>query len=94
MVLNVKTQPEGQRSQTLIMGGVMALMMLWFGWGVPAAVLLYYVASAIWQVVQQQVITKRVMEKAKADAEAAAANKPIEVDVVRKEKKSRPHKKN
>ena len=33
-------------------------------------------------------------EKAKADAEAAAANKPIEVDVVRKEKKSRPHKKN
>ena len=94
MVLNVKTQPEGQRSQTLIMGGVMALMMLWFGWGVPAAVLLYYVASAIWQVVQQQVITKRVMEKAKADSEAAAANKPIEVDVVRKEKKSRPHKKN
>ena len=94
MIMNVTTQSESQRSQTMIMGGVMALMMLWFDWGVPAAVLLYYVASAIWQVVQQQVITKRVMEKAKADAEAAAANKPIEVDVVRKEKKIRPHKKN
>ena len=43
--------------------------------------------------VQQKVITQRVMEKAKADAEAEAANRPIEVDVVRREKKPRPHKK-
>ena len=43
---------------------------------------------------QQRVITKRVMEKAKAEAEEAAANRPIEVDVVRREKKPRPHKKN
>lgn len=94
MVMNVSTQAEGQRSQTMIMGGVMALMMLWFGWGVPAAVLLYYVTSSLWQVVQQRVITKRVMDKAKAEAEAEAAARPIEVDVVRKEKKNRPHKKN
>ena len=94
MIMNVTTQSEQQRSQTMIMGGVMALMMLWFGWGVPAAVLLYYVTSSLWQVVQQKVITQRVMEKAKADAEAEAASKPIEVDVVRKEKKARPHKKN
>ena len=93
MVLNVTNQDSAQRSQTMVMGGVMALMMLWFGWGVPSAVLLYYVTSSIWQVVQQQLITRRVMEKAKADAEAEAANKPIEVDVVRREKKPRPHKK-
>lgn len=93
MVMNVANQDSAQRSQTMLMGGVMALMMLWFGWGVPSAVLLYYVTSSLWQVVQQQVITKRVMEKAKAEAEAEASNKPIEVDVVRREKKPRQHKK-
>lgn len=93
MVINVSTQAEAQRSQTMTMGAVMAVMMLFFGWSVPAAVLLYYVTSSLWQVVQQKVITQRVMEKAKAEAEAEAAGRPIEVDVVRKEKKARPHKK-
>ena len=95
MALTTRTQDSAQRSSSLMMGGVMSLMMLWFGWAsCPAAVLLYYVTSSLWQVVQQQVITKGVMEKAKAEAEAEAASRPIEVDVVRKEKKPRPHKKN
>lgn len=93
MVINVSAQAETQRSQTMTMGAVMAVMMLFFGWSVPAAVLLYYVTSSLWQVIQQKVITQRVMEKAKAEAEAEAASRPIEVDVVRKEKKARPHKK-
>ncbi len=93
MVINVSTQAEAQRSQTMTMGAVMAVMMLFFGWSVPAAVLLYYVTSSLWQVIQQKVITQRVMEKAKAEAEAEAAGRSIEVDVVRKEKKARPHKK-
>ncbi|MBM6774455.1 YidC/Oxa1 family membrane protein insertase [Olsenella profusa] len=94
MVLTARNQPAEQRSQSYMMGGVMAILMLWFGWAsCPAAVLLYYVTSSLWQVVQQQLITKRVMEKAKAEAAAEAANKPIEVDVVRREKKPRPHKK-
>ena len=93
MVLNTSMQDSSQRSQTMTMGAVMSVMMLVFGWGVPAAVLLYYITSSLWQVVQQKVITQRVMEKAKADAEAEAANRPIEVDVVRREKKPRPHKK-
>lgn len=94
MMLTARTQPVEQRSQSYMMGGVMAILMLWFGWAsCPAAVLLYYVTSSLWQVVQQQLITKRVIEKAKADAAAEAANKPIEVDVVRREKKPRPHKK-
>lgn len=93
MMLNVSTQDAQQRSQTMTMGIVMAIMMLVFGWSVPAAVLLYYVTSSLWQVVQQRLITKRVMDKAKAEAEAEAATKPVEVDVVRREKKPRPHKK-
>ena len=94
MVMNSSMQDSSQKSQTMTMGAVMAVMMIMFGWGVPAAVLLYYVTSSLWQVVQQRVITKGVMEKAKAEAEAEAANKPIEVDVVRREKKPRQHKKN
>ena len=94
MVLNTSMQDSSQRTQTMTMGGVMAVMMLMFGWGVPAAVLLYYVTSSLWQVVQQRLITQRVIEKAKAEAEAEAANRPVEVDVVRREKKPRPHKKN
>ncbi|MBM6676018.1 membrane protein insertase YidC [Olsenella uli] len=93
MVLNTSMQDSAQRTQTMTMGAIMALMMLMFGWNVPAAVLIYYVTSSLWQVVQQRLITVRVMEKAKAEAEAEAANKPVEVDVVRREKKPRPHKK-
>ena len=93
MVLNASSQPEEQRSQSLIMGGVMALMMLWIGWSINSAALLYYVTSSLWQVVQQRVITQRVMAKAKAEAEAETATQPVEVNVVRKEKKKRPHKK-
>ncbi len=47
-----------------------------------------------WQVVQQMFVTRHVMEKAKAEEEARLANAPIEVDVVRRERKARPHKKN
>ncbi len=44
MLLN--TQPDSpQASQTKIMGVVMALMMIWFGWNVPVGVVLYYVTS-------------------------------------------------
>lgn len=93
MVLNVSNQNSAQRSQTMLMGGMMALMMIWFGWSVPSAVLIYYVTSSIWQVIQQQLITKKVQQKAKEEAEAEAENRPIEVDVVRREKKQRPHKK-
>lgn len=93
MVMNTANQEGQQKTQMMIMGGMMALMMLWFGWSVPSAVLLYYVSSSLWQVVQSKLITQRVMEKARAEAEAEAANSPIEVDVVRREKKPRPHKK-
>ena len=72
---------------------VMAIMMLFIGWALPAGVLLYYDVSTLWQVVQQLFVTQRVIDKAKAEEEARLANAPIEVDVVRRERKARPHKK-
>lgn len=93
MLVNVKNVPEDQRQQNIIMGVMMGAMMIWFGWSVPAAVLLYYVTSAIWQVVQQEVVTKRVTEKVKAETAAQLANQPVEINVVRKERKPRPKKK-
>ena len=93
MLVNVKNVPEEQRQQNIVMGVMMGVMMVWFGWSVPAAVLLYYVTSAIWQIVQQQLVTKRVMEAAKAEAEADMASRPQEIHVVRRERKPRPKKK-
>ena len=94
MLLNtqVSTDPAQQRTSR-IMGIVMAVWMVWIGWSLPSGVLLYYNTSALWQVAQQQLVTRRVMEQAKAQAEADMANRPVEVSVVRKERKARPHKK-
>lgn len=93
MVMNMKNQPEEQRQQSLMMGVVMAAMMLWFGWSVPGAVLLYYDTSAIWQVIQQKVVTQRVMDRVKTEMDAKLAMQGVQVDVVRKERKPRQHKK-
>lgn len=78
------------RTMALVMG----IMMLWLGWNLPAGVLLYYDVSSLWQVAQQIFVTRRVMEKAKAEEEERLAHAPIEVDVVRREHKVRPRKKN
>ncbi len=93
MLLNQQNADSAMASQTRIMGVVMAIMMMWFGWSVPIGVVLYYVTSSAWGVVQQVFITRKVMEKAKADELARQANQPVNVDVVRKERKPRPHKK-
>ncbi len=88
-----RNQTGAQASTMRTTSVVMAIMMLFIGWGLPAGVLLYYDVSTAWQVIQQIFITQRVMEKAKADEEERLANAPIEVDVVRRERKARPHKK-
>ncbi len=51
-------------------------------------------SSSLWQVIQQKLITNKILESEKAKVSAQMENKPIEVDVVRKEKKPRQHKKN
>lgn len=88
-----RNQTGAQAQSTKMMMIVMTVMMLFMGWGLPAGVLLYYDVSSAWQVVQQIFVTNRVMEKAKAEEEERMANAPIEVDVVRRERKQRPHKK-
>lgn len=84
----------GQQANTMRTTGIfMALFMLFIGWSLPAGVLLYYDVSYIWQDIQQIFITQKVLEKAKKDEEERLANAPIEVDVVRRERAPRPHKK-
>jgi len=59
----------GDKQQKMI-GGYMAIVMLWFGWVSPAGVLLYWDVSSIWGVVQQQItmsITKRELATTQAD---------------------------
>lgn len=89
-----RNQTGAQAQSTKMMMVVMTIMMLFMGWGLPAGVLLYYDVSSAWQVIQQIFVTNKVIEKAKAEEEARMANAPIEVDVVRRERKQRPHKKN
>jgi YidC/Oxa1 family membrane protein insertase len=95
MLMNSKNTPEEQKSQMLLMGVIMAVMMVWVGWSLPAAVILYYDASAIWQVAQQKIVTQRVMDQVKADtaAKLEAQGKQADIEVVRREHKKRPHKK-
>lgn len=94
LFLNNTNQDPAQRKSTLMMGGVMSIMSVFIAWSLPAAVLLYYVTSSLWQVVQQRIITQKVVDEAKKDAELELQNKPVVVDVERKVKKQRPHKKN
>lgn len=88
-----RNQTGEQASTMRMMAVVMSIMMLWIGWGLPAGVLLYYDVSSAWQVAQQLFVTQKVIEKAKAEEEERMQNAPIEVDVVRRERKQRPHKK-
>ena len=93
MLLNQQATESMQGQQTKIMGIVMSLMMMWFGWSVPIGVVLYYVTSSAWGVVQQVFITRKVTEKAKAEEAERLANQPANINVVRRERKQRPHKK-
>lgn len=81
-----------QRKQTLIMSGVMSIFMLWISWGSPAGVLLFWGASSVIGIGQQQ-ISLHIMKKKDAEVAETIEVKPIEVDVTRKAKKKRPTKK-
>lgn len=76
-----------------VMAGAMGVMMLWFGWVSPAGVLLYWDASSLWGLVQQLIINKKTKKEAEEKEQAQKSFEPIEVNVVRKEKKKRPTKK-
>ena len=70
--LYMSRNQTGQQAQSMrMMAVVMTVMMLWMGWSLPVGVLLYYDVSSAWQVIQQIFVTQKVIEKAKADEEAA-----------------------
>ena len=87
-VLTLIPQLYMARNQTGQQASSMRMMAV-----VMAGVLLYYDVSSAWQVAQQLFVTQRVIDKAKKEEEERMANAPIEVDVVRRERKQRPHKK-
>lgn len=94
IIQQIKNKDNKQRTQTLIMGVVMTLFMLWISWGSPAGVLLFWGASSLIGIAQNQFTLARCRRQA-AEEEAAKAleTHPVEVDVVRKTKKKRPTKK-
>ena len=95
MVLQqLKTENTQQKNQTLMMGAIMSLMMLWISWGSPAGVLLFWGASSLIGIGQNQLTLARcrAADRRKEEEEALVV-KPIEVNVTRKEKKKRPKKK-
>ena len=93
MVLQqLNSNNSAQRKQMIIMAAVMSLFMLWISWSSPAGVLLFWGASSLIGLGQQQ-ISMRIMKKRDAEAAETIEVKPIEVDVTRKVKKPRPTKK-
>lgn len=92
--MQLKNKNNPQRNQTLIMAVVMSIFMLWISWGSPAGVLLFWGVSSLIGIGQNQFTLHRCRkQEAEEEAEKALESKPVEVDVVRKERKKRPTKK-
>lgn len=93
VIQQMKNGNSAQKNQTLIMGIVMTLFMLWISWGSPAGVLLFWGVSSLIGIAQNQFTLHRCRKK---DAEAEEAKElvaqEVDVNVVRKTKKKRPTK--
>lgn len=90
----MKSTDPKQRNQTLMMGVVMTIFMLWVSWGSPAGVLLFWGVSSLIGIGQNQFALAQCRKKDKENEENEPITvTPVEVDVVRKEKKKRPAKK-
>lgn len=90
----LKSDNNQQKNQMIFMGVIMTVFMLWISWSSPAGVLLFWGASSLIGVAQNQ-ISMHMCRKAdeKKAAEEALEVKPVEVNVTRKTKKKRPTKK-
>ena len=90
----LKSNNSQQKTQMIIMSVVMSVFMLWISWSSPAGVLLFWGASSLIGVAQNQFSLYRCR---KADERKAAEEPievaPLEVNVTRKAKKPRPKKK-
>ncbi|MCL1799170.1 MAG: YidC/Oxa1 family membrane protein insertase [Eggerthellaceae bacterium] len=92
MFLQQRGKNSPQQKQTLMMGGGMSIFMLFISWNFPAGVLLFWGASGLIGILQQQV-SLGIMRSRDVEDEAVIELKPVEVDVTRKVKKPRPTKK-
>lgn len=93
MVLQqLKSNDPKQRNQTLMMGVVMTIFMLWIAWGSPAGVLLFWGVSSLIGIGQNQIALAQCRKAEKVEDDEIVVQ-PVEIDVVRKEKKKKPTKK-
>ncbi len=81
-----------QNKQMILMASIMSIFMLWIAWNAPAGVLLFWGASSLIGIAQQQ-ITMRYLRHKDALAQETIEVKPIEVNVERKTQKKRQKKK-
>lgn len=89
-----QNKESSTRNQTLLMGVFMTIFMLWVSWGSPAGVLIFWGVSSLIGIAQNQFTLYRCRREDKEQAAQEVIEvKPIEVDVIRKEKKKRPSKK-
>ena len=101
MILQNLKSDSKQRSQMLLIGVVMTVMMIFISWQSPAGVLLFWGVSSIIGIAQQQ-ITQYVLRKqdveqvsiSSFDDEEVIEVEPVEIHVERKAKKKKPTKKN
>lgn len=93
VIQQMKNGNASQRNQTLIMGIIMTVFMLWISWGSPAGVLLFWGVSSLIGIGQSQ-FTLYLCRKKAAEEEAAKelVAQEVNVNVVRKPKKKRPTK--
>jgi YidC/Oxa1 family membrane protein insertase len=90
----LKNKESKTRNQTLIMAVIMTIMMLWISWSSPAGVLLFWGVSSLIGIAQNQFTLHTCRKKEKEEDEhMKTVSQPVEVEVVRKEKKKRPTKK-
>ncbi|MDR1088407.1 MAG: YidC/Oxa1 family membrane protein insertase [Coriobacteriales bacterium] len=92
LVIPMLLQPNSDRN-TRVMMIIMSVMMLFFGWQVPAGVLLYWDVSSYLGVAQQQISRMRMKRKDELAEEAVVDVTPVKVSVDRAERKARPKKK-
>lgn len=90
MILQLKQNPQN-RSQSMMMMGVMGVMFIWMAFISPAGVMLYWALSSGFGFAQQMITQHRL--KREADEKEEIVIKPVKVNVERKEKKPRPTKK-
>lgn len=92
LIVPMLLQPNSDKN-TKVMMVIMAGVMLFFGWSVPAGVLLYWDVSSYLGVGQQFLFRKIMQKKDEKHEEEMAAVAPVKVSVDRVERKARPKKK-